>query len=222
MSNNNPQIEQVNLDLLIPYVNNSRTHSEEQISQIASSIKEFGFTNPVLVDNQNGIIAGHGRVLASKKLGLKTVPCIRLSNLSEAQKKAYIIADNKLALNAGWDNELLKIELTNIEDLGLSKDITGFVPDELKQIFYVPQLVEEESVIFNGEERFRAPTPVEFKKEYDASTVRQIILIYDAKDYDAVVDAMAEHADKFGLSNNTEVVNHLLETNGYPISSRQL
>ena len=222
MSNNNPQIEQVKLDLLIPYVNNSRTHSEEQISQIASSIKEFGFTNPVLVDNQNGIIAGHGRVLASKKLGLKTVPCIRLSNLSEAQKKAYIIADNKLALNAGWDNELLKIELTSIEDLGLSKDITGFVPDELKQIFYVPQLVEEETVHFNGEERFTAPSPEEGKKNYDASTIRQIILIYDAKDYDAVVNAMAEHADKFGLSNNTEVVNHLLETNGYPISSRQL
>ena len=89
---------------LIPYVNNSRIHSEEQVIQICSSIKEFGFTNPVLIDEENGIIAGHGRLMAAKKLKLKTVPCIVLAGLSEAQKKAYVIADNSIALNRSWDH----------------------------------------------------------------------------------------------------------------------
>ena len=94
---------------LIPYVNNARTHSDEQVAQIAASIKEFGFNAPILLDGDNGIIAGHGRLMAAKKLGLEQVPCIELKHLSEAQKKAYILADNKLALNAGWDSQLLKI-----------------------------------------------------------------------------------------------------------------
>lgn len=99
---------------LIPYVNNARTHSDEQILQICSSIKEFGFTNPVLIDGENGIIAGHGRLMAAKKLGMEEVPTIELSHLSEAQRKAYILADNKLALNSGWDNELLAIEFAEL------------------------------------------------------------------------------------------------------------
>ena len=98
---------------LIPYINNSRTHSEEQVNQIVASINEFGFTNPLLIDEKDSIIAGHGRLLASKKLGMEEVPCIVLKGLTEAQKKAYIIADNKMALNAGWDDELLKIENYN-------------------------------------------------------------------------------------------------------------
>ena len=93
---------------LIPYVNNSRTHSDDQVNQVAASIKEFGFTSPVLIDEQGGLIAGHGRVMAAKKLGLDEVPCITLSGLTEAQKKAYIIADNQLPLNAGWDLDKLK------------------------------------------------------------------------------------------------------------------
>lgn len=97
------KIEYKSTDSLIPYANNSRTHNETQVTQIASSIKEFGFTNPILLDQDSGIIAGHGRVMAAKKLGLSEVPCIVLSHLSDAQKKAYVIADNKLALNAGRD-----------------------------------------------------------------------------------------------------------------------
>ena len=97
-------IEYRNINDLIPYVNNSRTHSDEQVTQIAASIKEFGFTNPILIDEQGGVIAGHGRVMAAKKLGLEQVPTITLAGLSDAQRKAYVIADNKLALNAGWDN----------------------------------------------------------------------------------------------------------------------
>ena len=119
---------------LIPYINNSRTHSEEQVNQIVASINEFGFTNPLLIDEKGSIIAGHGRLMASKKLGMEEVPCIVLSGLTEAQKKAYIIADNKMALNAGWDDELLKIELENLKELDFDLELTGFNVDELDDI----------------------------------------------------------------------------------------
>jgi hypothetical protein len=120
---------------LIPYVNNSRTHSDTQVAQIAASIKEFGWTNPILVDGTNGIIAGHGRLLAARKLGYEEVPTIELADLTENQKKAYIIADNKLALNAGWDDELLKIELKELLSEGFAMDILGFDQSELDELF---------------------------------------------------------------------------------------
>lgn len=129
---------------LIPYINNSRTHSEEQVNQIVASINEFGFTNPLLIDEKDNIIAGHGRLLASKKLKMEEVPCIVLKGLTEAQKKAYIIADNKMALNAGWDDELLKIELENLKELDFDLELTGFNVDELDDIF---QVEEEQEVI---------------------------------------------------------------------------
>lgn len=119
---------------LIPYVNNARTHSDDQVTQIASSIKEFGFNNPILTDGENGVIAGHGRLLAAKKLGLETVPTIELSGLSEAQKKAYILADNKIALNSGWDEELLKIELDDLQLQGIDLETVGFSAEELQNI----------------------------------------------------------------------------------------
>jgi len=124
------QIQQIPLEQLIPYVNNSRTHSDEQVAQIAASIKEFGFNNPVLVDKDNGIIAGHGRVQAARRLGLTEVPCVRLEHLTETQRKAYIIADNRLALNAGWDNELLRLELNEL-DGGIDLNLLGFTVPEL-------------------------------------------------------------------------------------------
>lgn len=125
-----------NLADLIPYVRNARTHSDAQIAQIAASIREFGFTNPVLVDGDNGIIAGHGRVLAARKLGMDKVPCIELSHLSDRQKRAYVLADNKLALNAGWDDELLALELGDLRDLDFDLDLTGFGADELGRLLY--------------------------------------------------------------------------------------
>jgi len=128
------QIQQIPLEQLIPYVNNSRTHSDEQVSQIAASIKEFGFNNPVLVDKDNGIIAGHGRVQAARRLGLTEVPCVRLEHLTETQRKAYIIADNRLALNAGWDNELLTIELNDLLADNFALELLGFDPAELKDL----------------------------------------------------------------------------------------
>ncbi|WP_257285167.1 ParB/Srx family N-terminal domain-containing protein [Endozoicomonas sp. SESOKO1] len=111
---------------LIPYVNNSRVHDEEQIIQICSSIKEFGFTNPVLIDGENGVIAGHGRLMAAKKLELKTVPCIVLADLTEAQKKAYVIADNQIALNSSWDMEKLNLEMESLEAVDFDLDLLGF------------------------------------------------------------------------------------------------
>src|SRR5689334_24528599 len=105
------------VDDLIPYARNARTHSEAQVVQIAASIREFGFTNPVLLDGAAGILAGHGRVLAARKLELEQVPCIELAHLSEAQRRAYILADNKLSLNAGWDDALLRLEVADLADM---------------------------------------------------------------------------------------------------------
>lgn len=124
-------IEQTRLEALIPSARNARTHSEAQVAQIAASIREFGFTNPVLIDAAGGIIAGHGRVLAARQLGLETVPAIRIEYMTEAQKRAYVIADNKLALNAGWDDELLTLELGELQAEGFNLSLTGFNDAEL-------------------------------------------------------------------------------------------
>jgi site-specific DNA-methyltransferase (adenine-specific) len=129
------KIVQVSIDKLIPYARNSRTHSDEQTAQIAASIQEFGFTNPILIDGKNGIIAGHGRVLAARKLNLTEVPCIELSGMTEVQKRAYIIADNKLALNSGWDNEMLALEMTDLTDAGFDLSLTGFSDEEVLALY---------------------------------------------------------------------------------------
>jgi ParB-like chromosome segregation protein Spo0J len=128
------RVEYRPLDALIPFARNPRTHSEEQIAQIAASIREFGFTNPILLDGENGIIAGHGRLAAAKELGLEKVPCIDLSHLTDEQKRAYIIADNKLALNAGWNEELLRLELTDLKEMGANLELVGFDAMELADI----------------------------------------------------------------------------------------
>lgn len=128
------QIEYVEVEKLIPYARNSRTHSDEQVAQICGSIKEFGFTNPVLIDGEGVIIAGHGRTIAAQRLNMKEVPCLRLDYLTEAQKKAYVIADNKLALNAGWDDEMLALELGDLKELDFDLSLTGFDDDELNKL----------------------------------------------------------------------------------------
>jgi len=127
------KIEQKSIDLLIPYAKNARIHNEAQIAQIAGSIKEFGFNNPVLIDKDNGIIAGHGRVLAARKLGLKEVPTIQLDHLSENQRKAFILADNRIAMNSHWDEEILSLELSDLKD---ALDLTdlGFEVAELDKL----------------------------------------------------------------------------------------
>ena len=129
------RIERRPIEALIPYARNSRTHSDEQIEQLMASMREWGWTNPVLVDEDGGIIAGHGRVMAAKRLGLKEVPVIVASGWTEAQKRAYIIADNKLALNAGWDEEALRLEMGDLQELGFDLDLVGFNADELAGLF---------------------------------------------------------------------------------------
>ncbi len=143
-------IEHWPLDKLIPYARNPRTHSDAQVAQIAASISEFGFNNPILVDTNAGIIAGHGRLLAARKLQLQQVPVIVLDHLSEAQKRAYILADNKLALNAGWDEDLLGLELSDLRDLDFNLDLTGFDELELSRLLAddgaVTGLTDEDAV----------------------------------------------------------------------------
>ena len=136
------RIEQRPVAGLIPYVNNSRKHSDEQVAQIAASIKEFGWTNPILVDGANGIIAGHGRLMAARKLGMEAVPVIELAHLSEPQRKALIIADNKLAMNAEWDNDLLMLELGELLEGGFDLDLLGFGKDELDALMSPTEATE--------------------------------------------------------------------------------
>lgn len=131
MTQNDPQIEMMSVADLVPYARNSRTHDDAQVAQIAASIREFGFTNPVLIDAQGGIIAGHGRVLAARKLKLDTVPCIMLDHLTDTQRRAYIITDNKLALNGGWDDELLALELGELNAADFDLALIGFDAGEL-------------------------------------------------------------------------------------------
>jgi len=133
------KVERRSISSIIPYARNSRTHSDEQVAQIAASINEWGFTNPILIDIDGEIIAGHGRLLAAQKLGLKEVPCITAVGWSDAQKKAYVIADNKLALNAGWDNDMLAIEFGELKDLDFNLDLIGFDSDELANILKEPE-----------------------------------------------------------------------------------
>jgi ParB-like chromosome segregation protein Spo0J len=130
-----PTYKTVKTDSLIPYARNSRTHSEQQISKIAASIKEFGFLNPVIIDGSNGIVAGHGRVMAAQKLGLLELPVIEASHLTDAQRRAYVIADNRLALDAGWDEEMLRVEFDDLGALGFDLELTGFAQFELANIF---------------------------------------------------------------------------------------
>ena len=132
---NDLRYQLVDVDKLIPYVNNARTHSAEQVNKLAGSIKEFGFINPVIIDGDNGILAGHGRVMAAKQLGLKKVPCVAADYLTEAQRKAYILADNKMALDAGWDNDLLKVEIESLQEMGFDLEFTGFGETELADLF---------------------------------------------------------------------------------------
>jgi DNA modification methylase len=151
------QIKTVSVEKLIPYVKNSRTHSDGQVAQIAASIKEFGWTNPILVDGESGVIAGHGRLLAARKLGQKEVPVIELAHMTESQKRAYVIADNQLAMNAGWDTTLLSLELADLKEQGFEMDVLGFDPKELDN------LLEPEQVDGLTDEDAVPETPVEPK-----------------------------------------------------------
>jgi ParB-like chromosome segregation protein Spo0J len=169
------KIEQIATEKLIPYVNNARVHSDEQVLQIAASIKEFGFNNPVLVDKDNGIIAGHGRVMAAKKLEYDTVPCIRLEHLTEAQRKAYILADNKIALNSTWDKDLLMLEVESLQEMGMDLELLGFDASEL-------QAATVDYSVLNGDDVNSQVT------QMSDGTRKAIQLEFEMGDYDEAYD----------------------------------
>lgn len=176
---------------LIPYARNSRTHSDAQVAQIAASIKEFGWTNPILLDGDNGIIAGHGRVLAAQKLGETEVPTIELSHMDENQKRAYIIADNKLALNAGWDNEMLMLEVAELKDAGYDLGLTGFSVDELEELnpTVIEGLVDEDEAPAVPQEAITKPGDIYKMGKHrlmcgDSTSIEHLERLCDGQDVD--------------------------------------
>lgn len=176
------KIEYKNITDLKEYENNSRTHTDLQVEQIIKSIKEFGFTNPILIDENNYIIAGHGRLMASAKMELDQVPTIMLSGLTDAQKKAYVIADNKLALNAGWDEETLKLELGALDEELAS--LTGFSPDEIDLLMH------------GWETDIDHVDDIEAK---DSADKKRITIKCEAHDYDEVWEKVTNTLDSLGI-----------------------
>ena len=168
------KVERWSIDKLVPYARNSRTHSDEQVAQIAASIKEWGWTTPVLVDEQGSIIAGHGRTLAAQRLKMTEIPVMVAKGWSDAKKRAYIIADNKLALNAGWDESMLALELGELKDLGFDLDLTGFTADELTEIMFgkliEPEEPEEQSVSSTFEVSVSCDNEAEQERVYEMLT----------------------------------------------------
>lgn len=155
MSKTTTDMSLVNIEKLIPYVNNARTHSKEQITKLRSSLREFGFINPVIIDRDYNIIAGHGRVMAAKEENITEVPCVFVDHLTEAQKKAYIIADNRFALDAGWDEEMLKLEIEALQDMAFDLSLTGFDDAELSKLFETDDIKDDE---FDVEAELQKPT----------------------------------------------------------------
>ena len=175
--------EKRKIEELIPYVNNPRQHPEKQINQIASSIKEFGFTNPILIDDDNGVVAGHGRLLAALKLDIAEVPVVVLEGLTESQRKAYVIADNKLALNSGWDDELLKLELESLSSVEFDIDLLGWgvLPEFKGDIDY--SILDDESVDIELDEMagdVKKAIQVEFEP-HDYKQAQEVIRFWRGK-----------------------------------------
>ena len=188
------QIKEVAVDKLIPYANNSRTHSEAQIAQIAASIKEFGFRNPILVDG-TGVIAGHGRLLAARKLNLKQVPTIDCSDLTEPQKKAYIIADNKLAMNAGWDSELLAVEMEELLKGNFNLEILGFTESELDELLDTTPQAAELGLL-----------PDEKLDNFLNGDTKILRLAYDEQEFEKVVNGLQTLQEKLKVEDFSTIV----------------
>jgi len=200
------RIELWPLDRLKPYSRNARTHSPEQVAQIAASIVEFGFTNPILVDSHDGIIAGHGRLTAAQDLGLKTVPVVVLDHLSERQRKAYVIADNQLALNAGWDTDLLQAEVMALSLADFNLDLLGFDDD------IIADLIDPEGIDRNNENGSIDENPYSSKTDippYEITGPKpELASIYD----DAKTIKLIKEIDESSL---TEDEKHLLRAAAY-------
>jgi ParB-like chromosome segregation protein Spo0J len=191
-----PLIKTAQVADLIPYARNSRTHSDEQITQIAASIKEFGFLNPVIVDGENGIIAGHGRVMAAKKLGMTELPAVEASHLTDAQRRAYIIADNKLALNAGWDDEMLRVEFDELGAMGFDLDLTGFSAG-----FLQGQVLAQQPL---------GLTPDEKLENYLDGDTKILRLAYSQDELETVVSLLDKGLESTGVEDYSSLVLALL------------
>ena len=155
MDKKTTEMKLVPIGKLVPYVNNARTHSQGQITKLRSSLREFGFINPVIIDSNYGVIAGHGRILAAKDEGITEVPCVLVDYLTEAQKKAYIIADNRFALDAGWDEELLRIEIESLQGADFDVSLTGFETAELDKLFNTGEDIKDDD--FDVDEELKKP-----------------------------------------------------------------
>ena len=180
------KMELVDIDKLIPYVNNARTHSPEQINKLRASLREFGFINPVIVDDKFNIVAGHGRVMAAQAEGIKEIPCVYVDYLTEAQKKAYILADNRMAMDAGWDEEMLRVELEALQDMAFDLSMTGFDDKELADLFKTEEEVEDDNFDLDA-----ALEKAAFVKKGDIWTVgRHRLMCGDATSTDDVAKLM--------------------------------
>ena len=190
------QIEQIPTAELIPYARNSRTHSDEQIGQIAASIREFGFCNPVLIDAENTIIAGHGRVLAAGRMKLESVPCLRLTHLTDSQRRAYVIADNRIALSSGWDAELLANELSDLHADDFDMALLGFDADELSTLmeFEQGQIVEAEAGIDRT------------TQDYLDGNEKQFQFFVSQEDFPRIVEAISVAKKQSGTETNSEAI----------------
>lgn len=198
------KVERRNIKTIIPYARNSRTHSDEQVAQIAASIKEWGFTNPILVDVDGEIIAGHGRLLAAQKLGLDEVPCITAVGWSDAQKKAYVIADNKLALNAGWDMEYLRLELDDLAGMDFNLDLTGFSVDEIANLSFDDDAETEMPDLADGD---REPFQQMTFTLHDEQAEQVRFAIDKAKEMGAFVNTNNENGNGNALARICEIFN---------------
>ena len=186
---------------LIPYANNSRTHSDDQINQVASSIKEFGFTNPVLIDEQGGIIAGHGRVMAAKKLGLAEVPTIMLEGLTKAQVKAYVIADNQLALNSGWELDVLKLEVETLGEMDFDISLLGF--DDSFSLDLLSGAEDDGNLSLTPEEKL---------ENYMNGDTKILRLAYTQEEIESVTAMLDEYLNETGLEDYSTAVFSMLRT----------
>ena len=185
------KIETVKTDKLIPYAKNSRTHDDAQVAQIAGSIREFGFNNPILIGDNDDIIAGHGRLEAARKLGLKEVPCIRLGHMTETQKRAFVIADNRIALNAGWDEEMLKIELADLKETEIDLEMLGFSMEDLENVGMQESISESEPEDLNG--------------------MKQLVLVYEMEVYKNLIKDLNKYCEKYDLPDHAEAIKRLLK-----------
>lgn len=195
------KIEQISTEKLIPYARNAKKHDSAQVSKIAGSIREFGFNNPVLIDKDNGIIAGHGRVLAAQKLGLADVPCIRLGHLTDAQRRAYILADNRLAeIGGGWDMEMLKLEISDLIEADINFESIGFSDGDLEDFFQSA-----------AKHDTGAQMSEETQNDYLNGGVKKFEIYVEIDRYDEVKSMLETVGAANDLDNNTDILLHCLD-----------